>query len=304
MSDTFTWLSAPGPAALSLLRVSALPPQALDRDPPGPGSARFARLRNAQGVVVDEVVVWHLASGQLELSTHGGAGVRAALARCLRSHGLDEATLDGALATTSGPVEDAWWAALAAAPSPGAVRYLMRFRLQVPPFKTEFLRRAPLVLLTGGVNAGKSTLLNRWCGRQRALVSERPGTTRDLLAAETVAAGWRLTLLDSAGLRVTTDALEREGQGLVAQARRRCDLVVYLRQAHEEPLPAGSAAGAQPGDLVLQAKADLLSADERGRAGLCWSSLGLPGEPAAQLLRGLEAAVLGRLGLPASGDAA
>ena len=82
----------------------------------------------------------------------------------------------------------------------------------------ELLYRPPFgVLITGPANAGKSSLLNAWCGHQRALVSDQAGTTRDLVAAETICHGWRLRLLDSAGLRAGADAIEAAGQALVEQ---------------------------------------------------------------------------------------
>jgi tRNA modification GTPase len=154
-----------------------------------------------------------------------------------------------------------------------------------PPFPADLLERVPVVLITGPANAGKSTLLNAWCGHQRALVSDIPGTTRDLVAAQTLVHGWRLRLLDSAGLRAGGDELERAGQALAAQARRSADLVLYLR-------PPGDHGG-EAGDLIVQGKADLSASD-----GLRWSVHGVPGTGPASLLDHLGRAVLERLRLP------
>lgn len=236
------------------------------------GADRFARLIAPDGTVVDEIVVDRLSDDALHLMTHGGPGVRQAVDACLAAHGL-----------ICGPVAlEPAWEALARAPSPAAVRWLLDHPGERPPFPAAFLSRTPLVLITGPANAGKSTLLNAWCGRRRALVSEIPGTTRDLLAAETLVDGWRLRLLDSAGLRPTDDPLERAGQALVAAARARADLVVSLR-------PPGDDAPEAASDLVLLGKADLRPPGP----GLRWSSH----DPAAGLAA-LGAAVLERLGLP------
>lgn len=277
----FAWLTPAGPSALALVRIDGVPPQLLDRAAPEPGRARFARLLDPSGTAVDEVVAWRLDDGALELSLHGGPGVRAAVDRCLRAHGL----------TAQEPRVTATWAALAAAPSPAAVRWLLAHGAADPPFPRRFLAQVPVVLIVGAANAGKSTLLNAWCGRRRAIVADLPGTTRDLLAAETLARGWRLRLLDSAGLRATEDPIERAGQRLVEAARARADLVLRLLAPGDPPALAG--------ELAVLGKADLRPDGEADEA-VRWSSVGVRGADPATLLARLADAVLARLGLPAA----
>jgi len=284
MSGRFRWLTPPGPAALGLLQVEGLPPQARDRPLPPRGTARFARLRDAQGALLDELVVWHLADGGVELSVHGGDGVRSLVETGLRAHGLE--------AAAEPPPPDRWQA-LAATPAPAAAAWIARHGLEPPPFAAAYLRRSPVVLITGGVNAGKSTLLNAWSGRDRALVSDRPGTTRDLVSAQTLVGGWRLTLIDSAGLRPTSDVLEAAGQELVAHARARADLVLHLAQPQGEP-------ALRVGELLVLGKADLRGGTPGAwPAAPAWSSVGWNGRTPEQLLESLGDAVLARLGLPA-----
>ncbi|MBQ7608286.1 MAG: tRNA uridine-5-carboxymethylaminomethyl(34) synthesis GTPase MnmE [Desulfovibrionaceae bacterium] len=67
------------------------------------------------------------------------------------------------------------------------------------------------VLLLGAVNAGKSSLLNAYLGRERALVTETPGTTRDYLEELCTLEGVPVRLVDTAGLRETCDCVERLG---------------------------------------------------------------------------------------------
>lgn len=67
------------------------------------------------------------------------------------------------------------------------------------------------VVLVGAPNAGKSSLMNALAGKQRAIVSEVPGTTRDVLEAEIVFHGWTLKIADTAGVRESASSLEEFG---------------------------------------------------------------------------------------------
>jgi hypothetical protein len=279
---TYAWLTPAAPAAIAIVAMPAVE-AAFDRPLPGLDESRFMRLRDPQGAVVDELVVERIAADRLQVMPHGGPGVRQAVDACLQAHGLQPATVSDT---------QTYWATLARAPSPAAVAWLLANPDAEPPFARAFLERPPLILITGPANAGKSTLLNHWCGRRRALISDLPGTTRDLVAAETLIDGWRVRLLDSAGLRPTDDPLEQAGQALVAAARTRADVVISL-------CPPGADQPQAAGDLVVWGKADLrpsrpIVAPDEGPQPLLWSA----NEAAAGLVR-LGRAVRERLGLPA-----
>ncbi len=86
-----------------------------------------------------------------------------------------------------------------------------------------------LVVLAGQVNAGKSSLMNAFLGRPRAIVTETPGTTRDYLEEQTTLAGLPVRLVDTAGLReFSDDHIEREGmkRGQELARNARCILLV------------------------------------------------------------------------------
>ncbi len=87
------------------------------------------------------------------------------------------------------------------------------------------------VVIAGAPNAGKSTLLNRLAGHEAAIVSERPGTTRDLLRERVLVGGVPMTLVDTAGLRDTDDPVEQEGVRRARAALARADHVLYLIDA-------------------------------------------------------------------------
>ncbi len=92
----------------------------------------------------------------------------------------------------------------------------------------ERVREGLTVAIAGPPNAGKSTLLNCLAGRDAAIVSAIPGTTRDLVEVHLDIGGQAVTLIDTAGLRETADEIEAEG---VRRARARAaaaDLVLWL----------------------------------------------------------------------------
>jgi tRNA U34 5-carboxymethylaminomethyl modifying GTPase MnmE/TrmE len=293
MTNAWIWRTASAPAAIALLQVPALS-ALLDRALPPVGQARFCCLINHDGSIVDEVVVTRLSDEQMEIACHGGPGMRAAVEAACVSHGLKAASLAPAsnsdMSQMSNRDEMDLWQALARACCPAAVEWFMVHGLTAPPFPAEFLYRLPTILITGPANAGKSTLLNAWCGHQRALVSDIPGTTRDLLAGQTLVFGWRLALIDSAGLRTGGDEIEQAGQALVATARKTADVVLYLQPPGEN----GDEKSVKNGDLVIAGKADL----HPNHHGLCWSSRGIPGASAELLLETLGLAVLAHLRLP------
>lgn len=81
----------------------------------------------------------------------------------------------------------------------------------------------------GRPNAGKSTLLNTLVGKERAIVTEIAGTTRDTIDADWSYDGLLFKLIDTAGLRKTEDIIEAEGVKRSQKAFEQADLVVYLR---------------------------------------------------------------------------
>ena len=82
----------------------------------------------------------------------------------------------------------------------------------------ERLRDGAEVVLTGPVNAGKSSLINALARRDVAIVSPEAGTTRDMIEVRLDVGGYPFTLVDTAGLREAEGAIEREG---VRRARAR-----------------------------------------------------------------------------------
>ena len=93
---------------------------------------------------------------------------------------------------------------------------------------SERLRRGLRVVLSGAVNAGKSTLINALAGRDVAIVSPIPGTTRDQIEVHLDLNGWPVTIIDTAGLRQTSDEIEIEGIRRRGEAIEKADIVLNL----------------------------------------------------------------------------
>jgi len=87
------------------------------------------------------------------------------------------------------------------------------------------------VVLRGPVNVGKSTLFNGLLGHSRAIVSERAGTTRDVVSETVLWSGFSVRLHDTAGLATTNDAIEEEGIARGGAVAERADLLLELRDA-------------------------------------------------------------------------
>lgn len=89
---------------------------------------------------------------------------------------------------------------------------------------TKMLVEGATIAVVGPTNSGKSTLFNRLLGRSAAVVSGQPGTTRDWVSAPAEIEGIPVTLLDTAGDRSTSSALEQEAIGIGQQIGARADL--------------------------------------------------------------------------------
>lgn len=113
------------------------------------------------------------------------------------------------------------------------------------------------VAIVGRPNSGKSSLLNFLAGREAAITSDVAGTTRDVIEVQMDIGGIAVTLLDTAGLRDSQDAVEVVG---IERARGRAaaaDLRVVLVESKLEPLPIEISQD----DIVLVSKSDLNDGD-------------------------------------------
>jgi tRNA modification GTPase len=120
----------------------------------------------------------------------------------------------------------------------------------------ERIRDGFRIAIIGAPNAGKSTLLNRLAGREAAIVTSRPGTTRDVIEIRKVLGGQVVWIADTAGLRETEDEIEAEGIRRAKMTADDADLCILLIDASDlaapPPLPYPP-----PKGIVVVNKADL-----------------------------------------------
>jgi tRNA modification GTPase len=157
------------------------------------------------------------------------------------------------------------------------------------------IREGVTAAIVGRPNAGKSSLFNRLVGSSRAIVTSRPGTTRDVLTEAIDLHGVRVTLVDTAGLRETSDEVEAEGVRRAEQAAAAAqvtvivlDLSAPLERDDWELLNARRAS-----DVVVGNKCDVTAA---------WSIDSIPGAIATSAATGeavdsLAAMIVQALGL-------
>jgi len=113
--------------------------------------------------------------------------------------------------------------------------------------------KSGFVSFVGRPNAGKSTLLNRLVGSDRAIVTPIPGTTRDIVRETIEIGGLPVTLADTAGLRDNADPVEEIGIARAREAAERADIILYLVDATADPEPLP-----YPNALLIFTKIDLV----------------------------------------------
>lgn len=122
------------------------------------------------------------------------------------------------------------------------------------------LRDGIKLVLTGPPNAGKSSLLNRLCNEDRAIVSTIPGTTRDVLSQMIDLDGLPVEIVDTAGIRDTEELIEAEGVRRALAARSDADIILHLLDSTASQIPAVQTGDTFPNAKTIQVynKIDLL----------------------------------------------
>lgn len=158
------------------------------------------------------------------------------------------------------------------------------------------IRDGAVIAIMGAPNAGKSMLLNALVGRDMAIVSDIPGTTRDLIEAPAVIEGWPVVFVDTAGLRQSLDPVERLGIERARAMTERADVVLLVSAPDVPPVGQEELIG---GAKIIQVrtKRDIdLSSVDPGNTAIRVSALSGAG------LDQLRDAIGGRLRMLLSGE--
>lgn len=101
--------------------------------------------------------------------------------------------------------------------------------VQQAAVRGSIINRGLNVVILGKPNAGKSSLLNALAGREQAIVTSQPGTTRDVLRENIEIDGLPLKIIDTAGLRASSDEIEQEGIRRAAHESAFADIVLFIQ---------------------------------------------------------------------------
>lgn len=131
------------------------------------------------------------------------------------------------------------------------------------------------IALVGAPNAGKSTLLNALVERDAAIVTDTPGTTRDVIEAPLVLGGYKVLIADTAGLRETADAIEAEGVRRARAWAEEADLRLWVIDGFHVKHTVKLEEAVRPGDWLVLNKTDIADAAALDEATARWAGEGL-----------------------------
>ena len=118
------------------------------------------------------------------------------------------------------------------------------------------------IALVGNTNAGKSSLFNRLVGENRAIVSDTPGTTRDVVSCTLDIDGYMVNISDTAGLRDTDDAIEQIGIQRTNDEIKNADLILHVIDGAQS-VPTTTTA---PNEITVVNKSDLCDCKNKSDA--------------------------------------
>ena len=270
-------LTAPGTAALAVVRLcgpgaAGFVATHFDRATPA-NRPTYGRWRGDDGAALDDPLVTFDGREAFDVSLHGGTRIVAQLLEQARAAGFAVVTGDAA---TDAAAEDEVGAWLPRATTAAGLRMLLHqpaawanaadgdAAALLDDLTLRRLLTPARVALVGAANVGKSTLANRLGGRDRSIVADAPGTTRDWVGHAADLGGLPVVLVDTPGRRDTDDAIESAAIGLSEGEVARAELVVLVLNATR---PDDAPAGFDPA-LVVANKTDLAPAP-RGLLPVC-----------------------------------
>ena len=157
----------------------------------------------------------------------------------------------------------------------------------------ERIRTGFSIALIGAPNAGKSSLLNKLARRDAAIVTDIPGTTRDIVEVRIVMGGFPVVISDTAGLREAVDAVEAEGVRRALDRAIEADLRIGVADARSDEELLDLQERLRDGDLLVLNKMDLVEKKKAERDGYGLSAKS--GDGVSELERRIEEIVVDRL---------
>ncbi|HEV8292525.1 MAG TPA: GTPase, partial [Tepidisphaeraceae bacterium] len=212
--------------------------------------------------VIDDAVV--VRGGDfVDLNVHGGVWVVKSILDLAQREGFE--VVEDALEMMDGKttLEKEVMAALALAGTELAIRVLLaqpevwkNSKADLEDRSLWWLLHPPRVAIVGVANVGKSTLANQLFAQERSLVADVPGTTRDWVGEMANLDGLMVMLVDTPGIRETSDGIEREAIERSGAEVGRADLIVVVVDQTQEAREQVELARTYPGAIIVANKKD------------------------------------------------